>query len=256
MLPRVIPVLGINKNRLVKTVKFKDPNYLGDPLNAIRIFNQKMVDEIAIIDIRASKDNSSLDFDLIENMAEECFSPLAYGGGIKTYDDASRLFSIGVEKIILNSAAFSTPKLIEDVSKKFGSQSIVVSMDVKKSFIGGYKLRTHSGTQKVKGSIDHWLKIFIDHGVGEILLHDIDREGSFSGYNSDLIQLISKEINVPMIALGGARNFEDMRTAIKYGAQAVSAASFFVYRNNNPESILIDYPKYEQVKKELDLPSE
>jgi cyclase len=254
MLPRVIPVLGINKNRLVKTVQFKKPNYLGDPLNAIRIFNQKMVDEIAIVDIRASLNNSALDFDLIENMAEECFSPLAYGGGIKTYDDASKLFSIGVEKIILNSAAFSTPKLIEEVSKKYGSQSIVVSVDIKKSFLGGYKLRTHSGTQKVKGSIEHWLKVFIDLGVGEILLHDIDREGTFSGYNSDLIQLFSKEINVPMIALGGARNFEDMREALKNGAQAVSAASFFVYRNNNPESILIDYPKYEQVKKELALP--
>lgn len=251
MLPRVIPILGINNKKLVKTVNFKNPKYLGDPLNAIKIFNSKMVDEIAIVDIRASKESRKPDFNLIEKMAGECFSPLSYGGGIKNLEDASTIFSLGIEKIILNSMAYESPEIIRKISNKFGSQSVVVSLDVGKSFLLGTGLYAKSGTFRVKGKIQNWVSRFVDCGVGEFILNDISRDGTFCGYNYELINMVSTLINVPLTALGGAGSYEDMRVALNNGAQAVSASSLFVYRNNNINSILIDYPKYESVKEEF-----
>lgn len=253
MLPRVIPILGINNTKLVKTVKFKKPNYIGDPLNAIKIFNDKMVDEIAIVDIRASVENREPNYKLIEEMAGECFSPLAYGGGIKNIDQAEQLFAIGVEKLILNSTAFSNPGLIEKIANAYGNQSVVVSLDVKKNLFGKLQLTTLSGTKTVKGDVKQYVEKFQDLGVGEFILNDVTLDGTFKGYNTELLSKVSGLSKVPVVALGGCRGIDNMQEAISSGSSAVAASSYFVYRNNNPESILIHYPAYDILKKQLDL---
>lgn len=254
MLPRIIPILSIEGERLVKTVKFKKPNYLGDPLNAIRIFNDKMVDEIAIVDIKASKLNLEPNYQMIEEMASQCFSPLSYGGGIKSIDQVKKIFDLGVEKIILNSSAFLTPKLVNEIATSFGSQSVVASFDIKKDFFGNPKINCLSASKKVQNTIPYWIDILQKEGVGEILLQDVSRDGTFTGVNTSLIEEAKEYVEVPLVYVGGVRSLDDIKLALKAGAQAVAAGSFFAYRNNDPKSILIDYPKYSEIKRQFGNP--
>ena len=239
---RLIPILTIEGQKLVKTVQFKKPQYLGDPINAIKIFNEKEVDEIVVLDITATKEGKQPNFKLVEEMASECFMPLAYGGGIRTMGDIKTLFSFGIEKIIVNSILENKPEIIIEASELFGSQSIVASIDTRKSFFGNYITYFKSGKRKSDENIEVIAGKIEALGAGEILLNNIDRDGTFLGLDYKLINSISKLLKIPLIACGGVNSIKDIEESIKAGASAVAAGSFFAYKNNNTNSILINYP--------------
>ena len=240
---RVIPILGIQNGNLVKTVRFKNPNYLGDPINAIRIYNEKEVDEIGVLDIRLSLEKKEPNYQLIEEMAGECFMPLSYGGGISTLDIAKKVFDLGVEKLIFNSATMEDFNLINDVSGLYGEQSVVVCIDVKKTWLGKQKVSFFSASKKSEKDIENFAQELADNGAGELIIHSVDKDGSFSGYDLDMICKISTAVSLPTIALGGARNIEDFVNAVEVGkASAVAASSMFNYKNQDIKSILINYP--------------
>ena len=245
---RVIPVLLLKNDGLVKTIQFKSPKYIGDPLNAVKIFNEKEVDEIAIIDISNHLNSQGPNFKIIEEIASECFMPLMYGGGITTLDHINKLFAIGVEKVSLNSILHSKPELVSEAAKQYGSQSIIASIDVKKNFFGKYEVITNSG--KINSKIEP-VKFAIQMqnlGVGEIFLNSIDRDGLMNGYDIDLILNITSKINIPLIACGGARNIDDMKKALSIGnASAVAAGSMFVYHGKH-NAVLINYLNQNDIK--------
>lgn len=240
-LSRVIPVLLIDKGKLVKTTKFKNPNYIGDPVNAVKIFNDKEVDEVVLLDITATKEQREPDYDKIEEICSEAFMPFAYGGGINSLDQVDRLFQLGIEKVVLNSTLNSNLGLVKQISEKYGAQSVVASIDVKKSLFGRYTAYSHSGQKKIKQPIQNYLQSILDAGVGEVFLNSIDRDGTFSGYDLELIGQFSKIAAVPIVACGGARSLDDFKWAINSGASAVAAGSLFVYRGVQ-KGILINYP--------------
>ena len=242
---RIIPCLLLLNEGLVKTQQFKNPKYVGDPTNAIRIFNEKEVDELIILDIKASKEGREPNFKLIENLAGECFMPLCYGGGISNIDQVRRLFSIGVEKICIQTAAINNIKLITEIADKFGKQAITVSVDVKKDWLGRYHLHSYTrGIDKKEPWLD-WMKSAVKAGAGEIILNCVDNDGMMKGMNLDLIRLAAKAINVPLIAIGGVGSIADIRAGIDAGASAVSAGSFFVFHGPH-RAVLITYPEYER----------
>lgn len=242
--PRLIPVLLLDKRGLYKTVKFAKPKYIGDPIVAMRIFNEKEVDEIVVLDYTCTAEKREPDYEMIEDFANEAFMPLAYGGGIQNLNQAKRIFDIGIEKIIVNSAFFSSPRLIEEIAIYHGAQSAVVSIDVKKTLFGGVQVFSHSGKQKQKGNIVDIILSAEQAGAGEVILNDIDRDGTFSGMNLELFSEIKNRVGIPVIICGGCRNTEDATMAIAAGAHAVAAGSMFVYNKNNTESVLINYPKW------------
>lgn len=238
---RLIPVLLIQNKGLVKSVKFKDFKYVGDPINAVKIFNNKEVDEIVILDIDASRERRGPDMKYISDIAGEAFIPLAYGGGISTIEQIKDLFYIGVEKVILNYSAFKTPKLITEASKLVGSQSIVASVDVKKSLFGKYHVMVFNAKQKIEVELISYVKSLEESGAGEIFLNSIDRDGTFAGYDLELIHKVSASVSIPVVACGGADSFTDFKNAIKSGASAVAAGSYFVFQKPH-HAVLINYP--------------
>lgn len=247
---RVIPSLLLMNGGLVKTTKFKDPKYVGDPINAIRIFNEKQVDELMVLDITASKEGREPNYALIEQFAGECFMPLAYGGGIRTVEQAKRLFASGVEKICLQTAALENPVLVTELAGRFGSQSIMVSIDVKKNWLGNPQV--YSATRE-KVVSTNWLDLLdqlINAGAGEVLLNAVDKDGTLSGPDLDLIQKASKAVHIPLIAVGGISSLEDIKAAINVGASGVAAGAFFVYYGPH-RAVLITYPKYEVLENVL-----
>jgi len=249
---RIIPVLTIQGRKLVKTVQFKKPNYIGDPINAIKIFNDKEVDEIAIVDITASEEKKEPNYNLIEEMASECFMPLAYGGGISNFMQAQKIFALGVEKIILNTSLQYQSNLIHDIAAVYGNQSVVVCLDIRKNIFGKRELYFSSGSVKSKRPYMELVQEYVKAGAGEVIVHDIDRDGTFSGYNVDLISEIAEKISVPVIALGGANSVQDINNAVLNGrASAAACGSLFIYKNNDPKSILINYPSQEVLEKEV-----
>ena len=220
--PRLIPCMLLNHGDLVKTVRFKEPNYLGDPINAMKIFNEKCVDELCVQDISASKEGRGPDFDLLRDMAEEAFMPLSYGGGITTVEEAARLFHIGFEKVILNTAFFEHPELITRISERFGAQSVTVSLDVKQDLFKRYRCFTKDGTVSTGQTPQEAAHRAQELGAGEILLNSIDRDG--------MMQSVAQELTIPLIACGGAKDASDMKKALEEGgAHAVAAGSMFVY---------------------------
>ena len=240
---RVIPALLLEGGGLVKTRKFKNPKYVGDPINAIKIFNEKEVDELVVLDIEASRVGREPDYDLIAEFASECFMPLAYGGGITTVEQARRLFSLGVEKVVLQSAAIDKNSLISEISDKFGVQSVVASVDIKRDWRG--RPRVWLSKQAKKGKQD-WIDLtrqLVASGAGEVLLNSVDQDGVQSGYDLDLIRDLSSQIEVPLIALGGAGKLDDLQLAVASGASAVAAGSMFVFEGPH-RAVLISYPKY------------
>jgi cyclase len=240
---RVIPALLLSNSGLVKTIRFKAPKYVGDPINAIRIFNEKEVDELMVLDIAASKERREPNYALIEQFASECFMPLAYGGGVRTVDQARRLFSLGVEKVCLQTAALERAELITELANQFGSQSIMVSVDIKKSWLGKPKLY-QSFTQKIlEADWLEFLRKLVAAGAGEVLLNSVDRDGTLSGPDLQLIQEASSSIDVPLIALGGVSSLADIKACVDAGASAVAAGSFFVFHGPH-RAVLITYPKY------------
>lgn len=241
-IPRVIPCLLLKNNGLVKTVKFKNAKYVGDPINAVKIFNDKEVDELAFLDITASVENRAPRKDLIANIASECFMPMSYGGGIKNVQQMREILNLGVEKVIINSAALESPEVIQEGATSFGSQSIVVSIDVRKKMFGGYEVYTHCGLRPTGYDPVKYACMMERLGAGELLLTSIDREGTMSGYDLDLIRLVSKSVKIPVIASGGANSVTDFRSAVCDGsASAVSAGSMFVFHGPH-RAVLINYP--------------
>ena len=244
---RVIPCLLLQDGGLVKTQQFKKPKYVGDPINAVRIFNDKYVDELIFLDIRASRLNQEPDYDLVERIAGECFMPLCYGGGVKTLEQAKRLVSLGVEKIAVNSACIYHTDLVKELVAELGSQSVVGAIDVKRNFWGDE--RVYDASQSKLTSLDPFehAQGMVAAGVGEILVNDVDRDGMFSGYNLELIAKLSHKTGVPLIICGGANNLDDMRQAFSSGASAAAAGSMFVFYGPH-RAVLITYPEYAQVK--------
>ena len=226
--PRLIPVLGIIGDDLVKTTKFEDPRYLGDPVNAVKIFNDKGVDELVIGDIRASKDGTPINFNLLEDIASQAFMPLGYGGGIQTIEDAKRIFRMGFEKVIFSTNLIEKPELIQQCVQLAGSSSVVAAIDVKK-VKNHYHVYGQSGTKKVSENFPQYLKYVLSLGVGEIILTSIDHEGSMKGYDNNILNEIPFKIEVPIILNGGAGTIQHLQEAIKNGYDAVAASSMFVY---------------------------
>jgi cyclase len=251
---RIIPCLLLKNSGLVKTIRFKNPKYVGDPINTLKIFNEKEVDEIVFLDIRATLENKAPPFKLMEQVASECFMPLGYGGGIRKIQEMKTLFSIGVEKIIINSYAIENPSFIREVADLFGSQSIVVSIDVAKNWFGKYYVYKNSGT--VNTGIDpvtHAVNME-KMGAGEIFLNSIDRDGMMAGYNLDLIKLVAQNLNIPVVACGGAKNMSDIASAINIaGAAAAAAGSIFVFQGPH-KAVLISYPSGNEIKKLFEEP--
>ncbi|MBN1251713.1 MAG: imidazole glycerol phosphate synthase subunit HisF [Bacteroidales bacterium] len=248
---RVIPVLLLKNGGLVKTIKFKKPNYIGDPINAVKIFNEKEVDELVFLDIEATKLHNEPNYKIIEEIASECFMPLAYGGGIKNIDQIKKIFNIGVEKIIINSVGYKNPDLITKAANIFGNQSIVVSVDVKKDFFGKYRCFSNSGKTKVRQNMHDYLKMLENRGAGELILTSIEKEGTFGGYDIDLLKKVSHAVNIPVVANGGAKNIDDFINAvINGGASAVAAGSMFVYKSTN-KGVLINYPSQNELIEKL-----
>ena len=198
-LPRVIPVLLLSNNGLVKTKQFEKSTYIGDPINAVRIFNEKEVDEIVFLDIQASKKNISPNYEMIEKIASECFMPLAYGGGITKLDQIDKILKIGVEKIVINSSAISNLDIIEKIANNIGSQSVVISVDIKKTFFGNYNIFSHSGAKTPSISLLDYLKQIEDLGAGEIIINSVDNDGMMNGFDIKLLNLVKDTITVPFI---------------------------------------------------------
>lgn len=240
--PRVIPCLLLQGRRLVKTHRFRDPVYLGDPCNTVRIFNEKEVDELTLLDIEASKVGRGPDFKFIEEIASEAFMPIAYGGGIRTVEEIRRLMSLGVEKVVLNTAAFEDPDLVTRAADRFGSQAIVVCLDVRRTFFGSMELCVKGATGKVKGTVESWAAEFEKRGAGELLMQSVDRDSLMQGYDLELILKVAGAVRVPVIACGGAGNLGHMKEAIANGASAVAAGSMFVFTGKH-RAVLVTYPE-------------
>lgn len=247
---RVIPVLLLHQGGLVKSVKFKKYTYVGDPINAVKIFNEKEIDEIAVLDIDASREKRGPDFEKIKEIAGEAFIPLAYGGGISTIAEIKELFYIGVEKVVLNYNAVHHPALITEAAKLVGSQSVVVSIDVKKNLFGKYKVFTANGTENTQLDPVEFAKKMEAAGAGEIFLNTIDNDGTYSGYNLELTKKISSELSIPLIICGGASTVEDFKQAVQHGASAVAAGSMFVFQRPH-NAVLISYPSQEELRTRL-----
>jgi len=240
-LVRVIPTLLLKGEGLVKTSQFKNPVYIGDPINAVRIFNEKEVDELVLLDITATAAKREPKYDWIKDIVSESFMPIGYGGGIRNIEQAKKLFDTGIEKLIINSASFDFDFLCS-LASIYGNQSIVVCIDVRKNMLGGYAVYTNNGMQKHKMNPEVMARSVVNAGAGEIIIQSIDREGTMKGYDIDLIKLVSKAVNVPVVASGGAGSQEHLREAIlKGGASAVTAGSMFVFKGKH-RGILINYP--------------
>ena len=248
---RIIPVLLIEGNGLYKTVKFSKPNYIGDPVNAVKIFNDKEVDEILVLDIGASAKNKEPNFDLLRDMCGEAFMPLGYGGGVTRLEHAHKLFKAGVEKVVINSVLLKDSSLITDIASHYGAQSTVVCIDYKKGLFGGYKPGFLSGSKTRSESVIEYAKACEKAGAGEIILQSIDRDGTFSGLDMEMIRQVSGAVSVPVVACGGLNSLGNAQEAVLAGASAIAGGSFFVYKNNDPRSILINYPGEAELKEQV-----
>ncbi len=249
---RVIPCLLLRNRGLVKTVGFKNATYVGDPINTVRIYNEKEIDELIFLDITASIEGKEPQFQLIAQIASECFMPFAYGGGIRSIDDIARILHGGAEKVALNTAAWERPELITEAAKRFGSQAVVASIDVKKRWHGGYAVYRRGGQERVAGDPAALAVRLEELGAGEILLTSIDRDGTMDGYDLDLIRRVSAATSVPVVASGGAGSVSDFGRAVNEGgASAVAAGSMVVYQGRN-RAVLINFPSQAELRETLD----
>ena len=246
---RVIPVLLLKNKGLVKTIQFKNPTYVGDPINAVRIFNEKEIDELVFLDITASVNGTEPNYEMVQDIATECFMPFGYGGGITRIDQIKKLFQLGVEKVILNSIVYSNPNLITEAATIFGSQSIICSVDVRKNVWGKYELFSHSGSKKQKVELLSHLKNLVSYGTGEIFVNSIDKDGIMKGYDIDLIKKITESINVPVVCCGGAGSMEHLKDVFSSTqVSGLAAGSLFVFHGRH-KAVLINYPTQKELKK-------
>lgn len=240
--PRIIPCLLVRSKGLVKTVKFGPTKYVGDPINAVKIFNEKEADELIVLDIDATATVSEPDFAMIQKLAAECRMPLCYGGGIKTVEQARRIIGLGVEKVAISSEAISNPNLITEIAAEIGSQSVVVVLDVKKSLFGKYEVYTHNGKKKTGRTPIELAQQAEKLGAGEIVINSIDLDGQMTGYDLDLATKIREAISLPMTFLGGAGSISDIGRLIQIcGVVGAAAGSLFVFKGVY-RAVLINYP--------------
>lgn len=241
--PRVIPVLLLRSDGLLyKTVKFKKPKYVGDPRVAVKIFNDKGVDELAILDIEATKNRREPNYELLEEIASEAFMPISYGGGLRRLDQVRRVLRLGVEKVVFNSGVIGDESLLTETSRKYGASSVVASIDVKR-MLRGYRVWTHAGTVNTRRCPVATARQLVQAGAGEVLINSIERDGTFAGYDVDLVGQIARAVDVPVIACGGARDTRDLvRVVREGGASAAAAGSLFVFQLPH-RAVLITYPK-------------
>ena len=243
-LKRIIPCLLIKNGGLVKTKKFKDSTYIGDPLNAVRIFSEKEADEILILDIMSSYYNK-IDYELLSKIFSECFVPICYGGGISSIEQARKIINLGAEKICIQSGAFNSKALIKELSQNFGNQSVVLSLDIKKNIFGKFRLWNYLKNEFYKiDDIFTFIDEMVELGVGEIILNDVDRDGTMKGTNKDLIKMFSNRIKVPTIFCGGVNSIVDMKDSFENGARSIAAGSYFVFYGPK-KAVLISYPSEE-----------
>lgn len=247
-LPRIIPVLLLKGKGLVKTVKFKKPRYIGDPINAVKIFNDLKADELVFLDITASREGRCVSIDLVKDIGDEAFMPFGVGGGISSIEQIEQLLKAGAEKVIVNTQAILNPKLIKDAAKVFGSQSIVVCLDTKKTLFGKYEIWIKDGRENVKLNPIEKANEFEDAGAGEIIINSIDHDGLMTGYNNKLIKMVSDAVSIPVVACGGAGNLEHLREGYYKGnAHALAAGSMFVYHGPR-KAVLINYLNKNEIK--------
>lgn len=247
---RVIPVLLWAEGGLVKSRRFADDRYIGDPINAIRIFNEKGADELMLLDVTASRSDAGPNFPLVEECASECFMPLAYGGGVSSVAGMERLFQLGVEKVVINTAAYGDLGWIREAVRQFGAQSVVVSIDVKKGMFGGYHPVVDRGTRRAPHGLTEHLARCQDAGVGEIMVTAVHADGTMEGYDETLIRLVAPQIHVPFVACGGAGSLAHLKAAVEAGADAVAAGSFFVFQGRH-RAVLITYPDEVEMEREF-----
>lgn len=245
---RVIPCLLLQDGGLVKTRRFARPRYVGDPINAVRIFNDKYVDELVFLDVTASRGGREPDYDLIARIAGECFMPLCYGGGIRSLEQARRIVACGVEKIALNSSALDRPELISQLARELGASSVVAAIDVKRDWRGRWRV-FHPGQRRLTkiDPVQH-ASAMVQRGAGELFINDVDRDGEGKGFDTELIKAITAAVTVPVVACGGASTLDDMRRAIDAGASGAAAGSMFVFYGPH-RAVLINYPDYPSVRR-------
>lgn len=248
---RVIPVLLLGKMGMVKTVRFKQPRYVGDVVNAVRLFNDKEVDELVVLDIEATA-KKRIQFDLIEQLASEAFMPLTYGGGITSIEDVAQLLRLGVEKVVLNSALFTHPDLLTHIAERFGSSTVIASVDFKKNLWGKWQVYSHNGQRTTGMHPVEFCHQCAAKGAGELLLHSIATDGTMQGYPVDMMQQLAAAVNVPVIACGGAGNLQHMQQLASHtGMQAFAAGSMFIYYGPH-KAVLINYPDAATLRRTFD----
>tara|TARA_Y100000768_G_C23988475_1_gene690503 strand:+ start:3350 stop:4111 length:762 start_codon:yes stop_codon:yes gene_type:complete len=246
---RIIPCLLIHNKGLVKTTKFKDPKYVGDPINAVKIFNEKEVDELIVLDIDATREKQPPNFEMIKNLADECRMPFCYGGGITTVEQAVKVIRLGAEKVALSNSALNNIELCKEIGSIIGNQSVVVVIDVKKkNFFKGYDIYTHNGTKKSKWKFDSLIEKLQEIGIGEIVINFIDNDGVMQGYDINLIKFVREKCSIPMTALGGAGTLDDIKNLIsKFKIIGAAAGSLFVFKGKY-RAVLINYPNRKERK--------
>jgi imidazole glycerol-phosphate synthase subunit HisF len=244
---RVMPCMLLQDGSLVKTVRFKDPGYIGDPINAVRIYNEKEVDELIFLDIKATVENRPPPFKALSEIASECFMPVAYGGGVRSLGEMRQIFSLGIEKVAVNTEAIRNPDFVRAAADTFGSQSIVVSIDVKRKWLGSYEVYTHGGRKSTGLDPVKFAVQMQEMGAGEILLTSIDRDGTYEGYDVELLRRVTGAVAVPVIAAGGAGKLQDFTTAVTQGgASACAIGSMAVYFGRN-RAVLINFPSRQEL---------
>ena len=245
--PRIIPVLLLKNHGLVKTIKFTNEKYIGDPINAVRIFNDLEADELTFLDINATKENRTISLDLVKKLGDEAYMPFSVGGGIRDIKNIGALLRAGAEKVVLNSVLEKNSSLIREASNNFGSQSITASIDVKKSLFGNYSIYVSNGKRKLEVNLIDYVRELEEMGAGEILLTSIEHDGTYSGYDLKIIKRIAGAVSIPVIASGGASSLIDMKSAFNEGkASAVAAGSIFVYHGPR-RAVLINYPTKDEI---------
>ena len=248
---RVIPCLQLVGDSLVKTIKFKSPSYIGDPINTVRIFNELEVDELCLLDIRASQTNQQPPFEILQQISNECFMPLSYGGGLKDFETAKKIMAIGFEKLVVNTQAWKQPEFITRLSEHFGAQAVIGSIDVKKNLFGKYHVFINDGTEKIDIDVVEWAKKLERAGAGEILITSMDKDGTWSGFDLELTKKVSDVVSVPVIANGGAGSLEDIGEVVKKGnASAVCLGSMVVYQQKEM-GVLVNFPDKRKLENTL-----
>lgn len=245
---RVIPVLLCNlEGSLVKTRKFDKPVYVGDPVNAVKIFNEKEVDELVFLDITATSQGRKPNVKYLRDVATEAFMPLCYGGGLRNMEDISAVIKAGIEKVSLNTILAEDPDLVSRCADKFGSSATVVSVDVKRDFWGKYRVMVKGGSKKLDMPPLEFVQMLEEKGAGEVMLNSVDRDGMMEGFDVELIRQIAPVLSIPLIACGGAGKIDDFLPALNAGASAVAAGSMFVFQGKH-RAVLISYPTHEELK--------